>query len=403
MKILHVISSLDPRAGGPSTVVRSVVAGQAAAGHEVALATTSAQVAEPWQPTDDYCRRLADDEAFRNVALFVGRAVGRRRPWSTFAYCPQARRWIGERLAVPGSRPAVIHIHGTFEYLAVAAAAAARRHGIPYVFEPYGSLHDDCLHMGSRHMKALFFRLFVRKMLRGAACVHPASEFEAEAVRRFVPADRVQVIPHGVSLPPEGWRRAGPLLLERYPALARKRVILLLGRVHPIKRFDWAVEAVGRLRAEFPDLAVLLVGNDEGHLPHVTAAARRHGLGDAFVHAGFLDGAAREGAFALAAALVLPSQHENFGLAAVEAMAHGLPVLVTPGVAVARLAESSGAGLIAHESTEGVASGLRRLLASDLVAMGQCGEQFVAKELSWGAVLHRLETLYGSVCAPAHS
>ena len=162
----------------------------------------------------------------------MGRSYGRCRPWSSFAYSPACSRWLRQRLANARSAPQIVHLHGVLQHVTTAAAAHARRHGIPYVVEPYGALDPHCLRMGFRGLKQLAVRLWLPGILQHAACVQPASVYEADVVA----SGSRQIA--SVSFP-TGWTfrtnfrptpRSGSSL--RFPAVRGKRVILFIGP-HP--------------------------------------------------------------------------------------------------------------------------------------------------------------------------
>ncbi|MEM4218232.1 MAG: glycosyltransferase, partial [Candidatus Methanomethylicaceae archaeon] len=259
MRILHVIHSIDPRSGGPSHALRGLVQAQVAQGQQVAVVTTTVQSAEPWAPGSEFVRRMLADPAFTGADLVLGRAWGRRRPWSRFSYCPQTVRMLARRLVNQDTRPDVIHIHGQFSHLTIRAAQLARRWKVPYIIRPAGSFDVECLKKGMAVWKHVFLTLFHRRDLRLAAAVHVTSQAEAEHLARLVPGCRLAVIPHGVELPPPASDGVNTLLV-RYPKLQAKRVILYMSRLHEKKRPLWLLEAFVRLQAEFPNLALLLAG-----------------------------------------------------------------------------------------------------------------------------------------------
>ena len=208
------------------------------------------------------------------------------------------------------------------------------------------------------------------------------------------------VVPHGVEVPSSDSREAARLFLETFPQCRERRAILFLGRVDRIKRPEIIVAAMARLRPRFGDLTLIVAGPDGGHMETLRAAAAQHGLGDSMVFAGYLDGELKRGAFAVSSVLALPSAHENFGLVVAEAMAHGLPVLVTPGVASHVHVDRSGAGLTVNGDPESFADGLAQLLASDgRDTMGRKGREYVEAHLTWPAIRRQLEALYGDVVA----
>jgi glycosyltransferase involved in cell wall biosynthesis len=394
MRILHVIQSVDPRSGGPSHALRAVVRGQVAAGHDVSLLATVVQANGPWQAIEAYRRASREDGAFRGCDLNLLDAWGRRKPWSSYAFSPGARKWLRQRLTDTLRSPQVVHIHGVFSHVASLAAVESRRRGVPYIVRPCGILDAHCLTLGSARLKRLFLHLLLRRHLQAAAVLHATSAPEADELARWVPRERIRTLPLGVEVK----CRAEPCVVQRFLArfrqLQRKRIVLFLGRIATKKRPELLVEAIACLRGEMPDLVLLIVGEDDGGMPAVEAAVRRHGLSDAVVHAGFLQGEEKDAALAAASLFALPSLDENFGVAVVEAMACELPVLVTPGVAAGQYVEVSGGGLVVQGTAEALALGIRRILTSDPRQMGRDGREFVEQHLSWPAALAQLDELY---------
>jgi len=395
MRLLHVIHSIDPRSGGPSNALRGLVREQVRRGHRVTVVATTAQSAEPWAPEAEFVARMRGDLGFRDVELLLGRAWGRHRPWSRFSYCPQVVRLLGERLANPSNRPEVIHIHGQFSHLTIRAAQLARRWHVPYIIRPAGSFDEACLAKGMTHWKRLFLLLFHRRDLKRAAAVHATSHAEAASIERLVPGCRVAVVPHGVALPSDlpGSER----LFARYPQLRGKRVVLFMSRLHEKKRPQWVLEACHRLRTEIPDLALVLAGPDAGMGEELRRQSEQAGLDGATVFPDFLQGPDKAEAFGLAHVFCLPSQDENFGVVIVEAMAHGVPVVVTPGVASHVYVDEARCGFTVEDSVEGVAEGIRRVLLSDRKELGRRGREYVEKHLTWQAVAEKVDELYRTI------
>ncbi len=397
MRVLHIIHSVDPRSGGPSHALRGLVQAQVARGHRVTLVATTAQSAEPWAPRDDFVRCMQADPAFQGVDLVLGRAWGRHRPWSRFSYCPHTVRSLAARLADPHHRPEVMHIHGQFSHLTIRAAQLARRRRVPYIVRPAGSFDAACLDKGMARWKRVFLELFHRRDLRRAAAVHVTSQAEADQLNRLVPGCRLAIIPHGVAVPNEPPREARDDFLRRYRQLSGKRVVLFLSRLHEIKRPEWLLEAFQRLRPEMPRLGLLLAGPDAGAGQRLRVLAQAAGLNGEVLFPGFLQGAEKAAALAVADAFALPSQHENFGVAVIEAMAHGVPVVVTPGVAAHEYVDASGCGLTVEDNLDAFTEGLRRVLRADRQELGRRGRQYVAKHLTWPAIAAQVDELYHSV------
>ncbi len=401
MKILHVIHSVDPRSGGPSTVIRNLVEHQARSGHEVAVLATAVQSAEPWLPTAEYTARMQQDPAFSGAELCVLRAFGRRRVPARFAFSPACAKWLHERFSHPQHRPNVVHIHGVFSHLTSAAAAECRAQRLPYILRPAGSLDRICFRMGCYGLKSLFTRLYLNKDLRHASYVQVTSPAEEEELKRWLPEARIRIIPHGASIPSDDNGTSRRQFLERFSQLHNRRIVLCLSRIHAIKRPELLVRAIAKLRAELPDVVLVFAGHDAGHQPVLERQIRHLGAEDAVVLTGFLEGTLKQGAFAGARLFALPSRHENLGVAVVEAMAHGVPVLVTAGVASHVYVDEARAGLTVTGDVEAITGGMRQLLDADRDAMGQRGRLYVQKHLTWPRIAERLQDLYESAAAKA--
>jgi len=399
MRILHVIHSIDLRHGGPSHALRAIIQGQIAAGHEVSLLSTVVQAAEPWQAPEAYRRAVGQEQAFEKCDVNLVAAWGRRRPWSTFAFSPAGRAWLRRRLADPLRSPEIVHVHGVFSDVTSVAAAQSFRRRIPCVIRLAGILDSHCLGSGRKWVKRAYLRISLHRQLRRAAFLHATSRSEADELARWAPAARIRTVPLGVAVKGRAEACAIERFLRRFPQLRGKRIVLFLGRIAPKKRAELLVAALAQLRQEAPDVALLLVGQDDGGMAAVDAAVRQYNLQEAVVHAGFLQGEEKDAAFAAPSLFALASFDENFGVAVVEAMAHGLPVLVTRGVAAREYVFASGGGLVVEATPAALADGIRQLFAGDAQQMGQAGRQYVEKNLSWPAALARIEEMYWEAIA----
>ncbi len=398
MHILHIIHSLDPRSGGPSHAIREMVAAQVAAGHSVAVVATDRQSAEPWEERTRYVGHIIQDPAFAGARVCIERAFGRRRPWLRFGFAPTCRRTLREVLNTRGTRPDVIHIHGTFSHLTSSAAAVARCHRIPYIIRPAGSLDLACYGTGHQYLKRLFSQLFLYRDIRRAACVQATARSEAEQILHWLPDAKVTVIPLGAAMPKIELDTAKAAFITQFPELEHRRLLLYLSRIAPKKRLVLLVETVTALREEFPDLTLVVAGHDAGCLANVKEAIRRHRLQDRVAFTGFLQGNLKHGALAASDLFALPSTDENFGMAVVEAMAHGVPILVTRGVGSHVFVDDSGCGVTVSDDVAAIAQGVRSLLTQDRDMVGSRGRRYVEEHLSWTAVIRQLDDLYHSVC-----
>jgi len=114
-----------------------------------------------------------------------------------------------------------------------------------------------------------------------------------------------------------------------------------------------------------------------------------------------LQGDAKLAAFADASLFLLPSYSENFGIAVIEAMACGLPVLISDRVNIWREVVADGAGLAAPPEAAAFAEQIQALLAQpgQMVRMGQAGRAAVARRYDWANIALRLEEVYAGILA----
>lgn len=393
MKILHVIHSLDPRSGGPSNTLRALAAAQAEAGDDVTILATDVQSAEPWLDDADYRGKLSLDERLQRVRVEIVKGIGRKGALRRFRYSREAAPRLREMML--SRRPDVIHIHGLFSHLTTCAARIGAAAHVPHVMRPAGGLNEFCRAQGNRAGKNALFHLFVKRDLESALFVHATSEREAEELRRILPEARIEVIPHGVEIPSqEELDSARALFLSSHLQLKDQRLVLYLSRIDRKKRLDLVVRAMAEAPLAAGDVALVIAGSDAGFRAEVERLVRELQLERRVFFVGFLEGMMKSGAFAAANVFALTSEDENFGAAAVEALAHGTPTVLTRGVDSHAYSEAAGAGVTVDATPSAIADGIARMLREDRTAMAAAGRRHAQEKLSWKEICARLRAAY---------
>lgn len=387
MRALHVIPGVAPRYGGPSTAIREMAAALARCpGVAVEVAATDA---------DGAGGRLAEHFA---ADFPVPLRLFRRTLSERWKYSRGLGRWLRARVGDYD----VVHVHAVWSYATTAACRAAARAGVPVVLRPCGMLSDYTLGR-SAWVKRGYWALVERGNMAAVRAFHATSRAEADEVRRLVgPAARVEVIPNGVDatafdLPP------APRVL---PAAGGRPVILFLGRLHPKKGLtDLLLPALARL-GQGAFLAV--AGGPDDHAPGYEAEVRRTveqlGLADRVALLGPVAPAERWALLDGAAVFALPSRSENFGIAVAEAMARGVPVVVTDGVQAADHVTAAGAGRVVPQTVEAVAGALAGLLADPAgrAEAGARAKAYARAEFDWDRIAGRIASLYEELVGTAH-
>jgi glycosyltransferase involved in cell wall biosynthesis len=147
--------------------------------------------------------------------------------------------------------------------------------------------------------------------------------------------------------------------------LEGKRVVLFLGRIHPGKGCDILLEAFAAEFSRDIRYHLMVVGPDEEieYTSLLKAQAVKLGITERVTWTGMLIDDDKEAAFALASVFVSPSHHENFGMAVVEALARGVPVIATNKVNIHALLSSADAAIVCDDTVEGVSQALHRWMS----------------------------------------
>ncbi|HTL66482.1 MAG TPA: glycosyltransferase [Lacunisphaera sp.] len=373
MRLVHIVPSLEDRHGGPSKSVRALANSLAQAGQEVDLLST-----------DDAPAALSPGEP-ANIEVFP-RAAPR---WLTRSPA-LARR-------LQASTADVFHHHSLWLLTLRYTQEAATGRGVPYVISPRGML-SGWAYRHRRWRKALA-EIFVHPgAFTHATGWHATSPAEADDIRRLGYRQPICVSPNGVVLPDRAQLEAArDHWLGLCPAARSRPVALFYSRFHRKKRLRELIELW--LSAPRGDWLLLIAGLAEEYTAtEVAGWIAAAGAGERIaVH----DGAGHPPPYALASLFLLPSHSENFGLVIAEALAAGVPTLVTdttpwPGLA------ANGCGWWVPWDRFGPA--LDQALAmtpAELRMMGSRGRAWVEKEFSWSRAAGLLLDFYRQL-APRH-
>jgi len=234
-----------------------------------------------------------------------------------------------------------------------------------------------------------------RQLLQGADAVHFTSLAEQEGAADLGVVVKGVVIPLAVE--PEEFAIPQPA-----KSADRNFNLLFLSRIDQKKNLEGLIEAISRLGNDGPSVGLTIAGDGDGsYVAGLKATAQRAGVARRLRWIGHVEGSAKAAAFAEADAFVLASHDENFGLAAAEALAAGLPVIVSSRVAIAREVECAGAGLITGVDPDSIADAIRCLSADGAarLAMAAAARRLAGEAFSLEAMGERLEALYRTIIA----
>jgi len=381
MKVLQVISSVSRAQGGPSSAIVNIERALHARGIEVTTVTTN------------------DDGPGRTLDVPLGRAVA--APDATrwyFAknadfYLPSLAlaRWLKDHVADYD----LVHVHALFSFPPVAAAYFARRAGVPYIIRPLGVLAQYGMTQRRPLQKRYSLRFIEKKLIESAAAMHFTSSAEQAEVEALHLEFKSAIVPLGVGVVDE----SAPPHRPHEPFR-----LLYLSRIDRKKNIEGLLEAFAAILKNGHRAQLSIAGSGEpGYVESLKRRAGALGIAPVITWLGYVDGARKAEAFAAADAFVLTSYSENFGIAVVEALASGVPCVVSRGVAIAPEIGAAGAGIVVESNPQSIAAGLENLLAQkgSLAKMSAAAKALAARDFSLDTMGERLEALYRRVIADA--
>jgi glycosyltransferase involved in cell wall biosynthesis len=390
MKILHVIANLAPRYGGPSKACWEMARAVAQLGHEVSIYTTNQDgPGELEVPLDRPVPR--DGVAVRYFPIQAPRFWGTSLPLA-----------LALRRQVPASD--LVHIHSLYLFHDLVAGHWCRRYAVPYLVRPHGTL-DPFIHRRHRWRKRLMERLFEDRNIRRAAALHFTTAEEKELAAPFTFQTPGLVVPLGINweefaeLPEPGEFR------RRHPEIGDKAIILFFGRINFKKGLDILARAFGAVARRREDVHLVIAGPDnEGWGARVRTWLAEEGMGARTTFTGMLLGPEKLAVLRDARLFVLPSYSENFGLAVVEAMAAGLPVIISDRVNIWRAVQAAEAGRVVPADAPALADQILDLLDNPEAAthMGRKGRALVQERFPWPRIARSLVEAYERIIAEHH-
>lgn len=361
MKIVHIVPHIDKEAAGPSYSVPRLCTAQAHFGHQVILSCLAAKAEIPGVQTLIHSQ------------------------WpvlSRFAVSTAHTRDLRHRVITTD----IVHNHSLWSMVNVAAGWVVPGQRARLVTSPRGTLSQWAL-LRQRKFKQILWPI-QRRVLQRADLLHATSVAEYHDIRALGLKVPVAIIPNGIDLP----------VLENEVSRSpnAKRTLLFLGRIHPVKGLERLLQAWVQLQEKFPDWKLVITG--PGETEHVKAVQNQAvALGLARVEfTGPVYGKEKTAAYHEADLYVLPSHSENFAMSVAEALAHGVPAVVSQG--------APWEGLISEDCGWWVSNDVQTLQQALVLAMscsvdvlhrkGQRGREWMERDFAWTSIAQRMLLSY---------
>ncbi|MGD1085006.1 MAG: glycosyltransferase [Verrucomicrobiota bacterium] len=376
MNVLQIISYYHPehKFGGPPLKVHSLSKGLAGRGHSVKVLTF-----------DSSRRQRRDAVTYEGVEV-------QYLPWMGWGL----RQWPRERELIAGAvaRSDIVHCYGLYNALCPVAGKIAGEGNRPFLIEPLGMYEPKAR---NRWLKSVYNHWVTRRIFRRAAGVVAASAAEREELKGAVPDTKLYLRRNGIDV--EAFRHlpSGAEFRRKLGMSEGEGIILFLGRISPVKNLEGLVRAFGQ--AGLKERTLVLAGpeGEPDYSAKLRETIRELNLDGKVIFAGALFDAEKLAALAAAEVFVMPSLSESFGNAAAEAVAAGVPVLLTETCGVAPMIHER-AGMAVPLGTEALAGGLRAMMDAEQRAVLTRRRDEVMRELSWEEPLNQTERIYAKIC-----
>ncbi|HSF74642.1 MAG TPA: hormogonium polysaccharide biosynthesis glycosyltransferase HpsP [Microcoleus sp.] len=387
MRILQIIPSISLVYGGPSQMVLGLSAALAAKNIDVTIITTDSNGDIGQLPLDVPLNEPIQQNGYQIIYF-------RCYPWRRYKFSFSLLQWLNEN----ARQFDLAHIHALFSPVTTLAATIARYHHLPYIIRPCGMLDPADLQKKKR-LKQIYATLLERPNLAGAAAIHFTSKEEAKISERFglgctgkMPVPRDLVIPLGVT--------AG--LFPKRLRESEVPVILFMSRIEPKKGLDLLIPALESILGSGIEFHFILAGSnpqDADYETQIKVQIHNSSLAKYTTITGFVSGDLKVEVLTKADLFVLPSYYENFGIAVAEAMAAGVPVVISDRIHIAEDIQQAEAGWVGPLEVGAIANSIKSALLNpqERQRRGLNGKEYANKHYNWEAIAQQTIDAYQQI------
>ena len=387
MRILQIIPSISLVYGGPSQMVLGLSAALAAKNIDVTIITTDSNGDIGQLPLDVPLNEPIQQNGYQIIYF-------RCYPWRRYKFSFSLLQWLNEN----ARQFDLAHLHALFSPVTTLAATIARYHHLPYIIRPCGMLDPADLQKKKR-LKQIYATLLERPNLAGAAAIHFTSKEEAKISERFglgstakMPVPRDLVIPLGVT--------AG--LFPKRLRESQVPIILFMSRIEPKKGLDLLIPALESILGSGIEFHFILAGSnpqDADYETQIKVQIYNSTLAKYTTITGFVSGDLKVEVLTKADLFVLPSYYENFGIAVAEAMAAGVPVVISDRIHIAEDIQQAEAGWVGPLEVGAIANSIKSALLNpqERQRRGLNGKEYAKKHYNWEAIAQQTIDAYQQI------
>ncbi|MCC0176425.1 glycosyltransferase [Waterburya agarophytonicola K14] len=384
MKILAISPYISSVYGGTSKMVLELVHTLAKFNIEIDLVTTNANYKEcilnQWISKNNYRIRYFNcwhqDDLIISLSL-----VG----------------WLFNNV----SNYDLVHTHTLFSPLISIAHSICQLAKIPYIITPHGMLEPWALSYKARK-KRIYYNLWEKPALQKASAIHTLVNSESNNIKSLGIRSTTAILPNGIHREDFREKTDPNIFYQQYPPTKHKTLILFLGRIDPKKGLDLLAAAFGKIHHQFPNTHLVVAGPDNiNYLPKVKDFFSQEKCLEAVTFTGMLTGEIKKSVLSAASLYVASSYSEGFSMSVLEAMASGLPCVITTECNFPE-ANTAQAAKVVEVNDKEIATALTDCLNHPQQArgMGDRARAFILQNYTWDIVAEKLIRVYQDISTP---
>jgi len=388
MKILQLTPYYIPayQYGGPIYSVHNLAKGLVEQGIDVEVWTTNLGI----KGRKDI--PLGEDVLIDGVKVYYFPIIGNFH----YAFSPSMEQYLKKKIA----KFDIVHIQGIYQFHSLIGGYYSRKFGVPYVVSPKGMLLPEVIRLKGRLKKKLYMALVENRNIINANLIHCTTKDEKEGLLKLgSPFQSTAVIPNSIETYTELKRKNNKAFRKKYN-LIDKKIILFLSRLNWIKGIDKLIPSFSKVVKKYPKAHLVLAGPDErGYQKNIKKWIKKQQIEKYVTFTGLLKGKEKTEALYGSDLFILPSYSENFGMAVVEAMLAGLPIILTNNIGVWDIIKKNDCGIIVDLTPDSIAKGICYLLENpeQRKKMGRKAQEIAKREFSIKKVAKEMIEAYKEV------
>jgi glycosyltransferase involved in cell wall biosynthesis len=394
MKILQVVERFYPRAGGAELHVFYISKELAKLGHDVTVVTSSsvAQQDVPGLSNKGLTLRNSLPDLPRYEENAEGVKIYRFRPrlaLYTLYLVPGLIRYLFEHL----QEYDVVHVHQYLHAEPSLVVIASKLKRTPFVLTAHDMISS---YGGFRELvKKCADAAFGRAVLRSAAALIALTPINREQYLQLgAPEGRISIVPNGIT--PEEFRNLKTSSQLLHDLGNPEHLVLFVGRLVSYKGPQYLVQAIADILQEYASTKFVFVGQDDGYGVELVRLAASERVSDKCIFVGQVSDEKLKEFYATANVFVLPSSCEAFGIAALESIAAGTPVVLADlGGLSYILSEIGGYPIDMHANvSKQIATAIKAVFSNDVEKDIEKQRHKVLQDYSWTSIAKKLITVY---------